>query len=372
MKIAMVAGPYVSVPPQKYGGTERVIYYLIKGLLERGHEITLLAPGDSNVPCKLIPTTPIHLAFGKDTQSQKETLKLVKKANTKTKKILTNILPEIDIIHSHEYDLKEFQNFPNLTTLHGMFVLSKMRYFERRRGLFYVSISENQQEPFPDLQYVGVAYNGLDPSEFPFVEKPDDYLCFIGRLDGEKNPHIAIELAIRLGMKIKFGGKIDFQGKDYFEEKVKPYLDHPLVEFLGELGMKEKIKLISNAKCNLHPTNFREPFGLTVLESAYCGTPTLAIARGSMPELIEDGRTGMLVEDFDEGYHAIEKCFAMDRNYISQRARLLFNYQTMAKQYEIAYEKVLETFEMHKEYAMKSLEKMQSTRQMLQGVWKEK
>ena len=134
-------------------------------------------------------------------------------------------------------------------------------------------------------------------------------------------------------MPIKLGGKVDFQGERYFEEQVSPYLDHPLVEFLGELSLDDKTDLLGNARCNLHPTGFREPFGLTVLEAAFCGTPTLAIARGSMPELIEVGRTGMLVEDFVEGYHQIEQCFEMDRSYIAHRSRLLFNYKTMTKQY---------------------------------------
>lgn len=368
----MIAEPYVSVPPKKYGGTERVIYFLIKGLLERGHEVILFAPGDSKVPCKLVPIVPKALNFGQTTDEKIEVQKQVKKAAKHTQKLIRNYLPEVDIIHSHGFDIKNFQDFPNLTTLHGIFALEKMAYFEKRRGLFYVSISENQQEPFPDLQYVGVCYNGLDPQEFPFNSNPEDYLCFIGRIDNEKNPHIAIELAIKLNMKIKLAGKVDFQGKSYYKEKIKPLLDHPLVEFLGEVGMEEKIKLYSNAKVNLHPTNFREPFGLTVLEAAYCGTPTLAIRRGSMPELIEEDRTGVLVEDFDEGYHAIAKCFEMDRNYISQRARLLFNYKTMAKQYEIAYSRVLETFEEHREHALKTLERMQTSRQLLKGAWQEK
>jgi glycosyltransferase involved in cell wall biosynthesis len=144
-------------------------------------------------------------------------------------------------------------------------------------------------------------------------------------------------------------GKIDLAGNDYFKEEVEPYLDHPLIEFVGEVGMPEKAVLLSNAMCNLHPTGFREPFGLSILEAAYCGTPTIAISRGSMSELIEQNRTGMLVEDFDEGYHQIEKCFQMDRNYIAQRARLLFNYNTMAKQYLLAYEKTIQVFnEEHK------------------------
>lgn len=288
-----------------------------------------------------------------------------------TKLILRKLAEEVDIIHSHGFDLKDFQDYPNLTTLHGPFVFSKLRYFEQRRGLFYVTVSENQQEGFPDLQYAGVCYNGLDPAEFPFVKHPEDYLCFIGRFDHEKQPHLAIELALRLGMKIKLAGKLDYLGRLYFEEKVKPYLKNPLVEYWGEIAMKEKIKLISNARVNLHPTGFREPFGLTVLEAAYCGTPTLAIAHGSMPELIEEGRTGLLVEDFVEGYHHIDELFNMDRHYISERARNLFNYKIMARQYELAYEKVIEIFEERRNLSKKTLSEMQRMRDVLRGVWKE-
>lgn len=371
MKIVMVAQPYIPVPPVKYGGTERVIHYLIKGLQERGHEITLLASGDSKVDCKLIPICDEHLFFGKDLAENKIIEKKATAIRARMKKILHKIKDDVDIIHSHGYDLADFQDFPNLTTLHGAFVFSELKYFEKRRGLFFASISENQQEGFPDLQYVGVCYNGLDPAEFPFVAKPQDYLCFVGRFDHDKQPHLAIELALRLGMKIKVAGKIDFRGKEYFEEVITPYLDNPLVEYMGELAMPEKIDLISNAQANLHPTGFREPFGLTVLEAAYCGTPTLAISQGSMPELIEEGRTGLLVEDFVEGYHHIDQLLSMDRQYISERSRNLFNYKIMAKQYELAYQKVIEIFEERKNLSQKTLGEMQKMRDILKGVWRE-
>ncbi|OVE78944.1 hypothetical protein BVY00_01600 [bacterium G20] len=209
----------------------------------------------------------------------------------------------------------------------------------------YVSISKNQQAAFPSLNYIGVVYNGLDPKGFPVVTTPDDYLCFIGRFDLDKSPHLAIQLAINLGIKIKLAGKIDLDGAKYFKEQIQPFLDHPLVEFLGEVGFSQKAKLLSNAKCNLHPLlGRREPFGLTVIEAAYCGTPTLAINRGSMPEIIREGKTGMLVEDFVEGYSEIEQCFKMDRAYIARRTRRHFNYQKMAEDYVKAYKKVLHDF----------------------------
>ena len=154
---------------------------------------------------------------------------------------------------------------------------------------------------------------------------------------------MAIQLAINIGMQIKLAGKVDFAGSSYFSEEVKPLLRHPLVEYLGELDQKQTIKLLSHAKVNLHPVGFREPFGLSVLEAAYCGTPTLAIARGSMPELIKVGYTGMLVEDFVEGFHYIEECMKMNREYIAKRARRKFNYQNMAKEYLKVYNKIIKS-----------------------------
>lgn len=341
MKIAIVSEPYVPVPPIKYGGTELVIFNLIKGLKEEGHEPILIGPGDSKVDCEVIPTVEKSVFFPRNPKDVPEFKKQISDIHKNTEKIISRVAPMVDVIHSHEFDLKNFSNFPNLTTLHGPINFDNLQYFQDRMNLNYMSISRNQQEALPELNFIGVAYNGESPDDFPIVKNPKDYVCFLGRFDREKNPHMAINLAINFGIKIKIAGKIDFLGDAYFEEEIKPLLKNPLVEYLGELEFKEKVELLSNAKCNIHPTGFREPFGLTVLEAAYSGTPTLAIARGSMPELIQPGKTGMLVEDFIEGYHHLEDCFNLDREYIAKRSRKKFNYQNMTKSYLIAYRKVL-------------------------------
>lgn len=341
MKVAIVAAPYYPIPPKQYGGVELVIYYLIEGLKEAGHEPILLAPGDSKIDCELVPIVDKGIGFPKLKKDLRQHNLLVKKAERTTKRKLREILPDVDIIHSHGFDMSDFKDFPHLITMHNKVEFEDLSYLMKRKNLNYVSISKNQQAVCPDLNYIDVVYNGENPDEFPIVTKPDDYVCFLGRFDRDKSPHLAIQLALNLGIKIKLAGKIDHEGEGYFENEVKKYFDHPLVEYLGELGFDSKIDLISNAKCNLHPTNFREPFGLTVLEAAYCGTPTLAVARGSMPELIEPGRTGLLVEDFIEGRHHIQECFSMDREYIASRARQLFNYKNMTQQYIGAYEKVV-------------------------------
>lgn len=345
MKIAIVADPFVAVPPRKYGGTEQVIYNSIVGLKELGHEVILLAPGNSDVPCELIPTTPRELGFAATKSDTGRHALRVQKVIKNTEDLLTRLVKsqKIDIIHSHsqidsKLDLRKFTNTPTVITLHNPILFHQLDYYQNRADMNFITISKNQQEAFPGLNYVGFAYNGENPGEFPIVDEPDDYLCFLGRFDRQKNPHMAIMLAISLGIPIKVAGKIDHSSDGYFEDEVEPYLSHPLVEYLGELNFEDKVQLLSRAKCNIHPTGFREPFGLTVIEAAYCGTPTLAINRGAMSELIEPGRTGVLVEDLIEGYYKIAECFAMDRKYIAKRSRTLFNYRNMAEQYIEAYQ----------------------------------
>jgi len=342
MKIAIVGAPFYPVPPKRYGGTERVIYYLIKGLQELGHEPILLGSGDSTVNCEVISIVDKSMNFplGDDKVLKKFRVKAAA-VEAKTNKLLKKIAPHVDVIHSHGFDLKDFGEYPNITTMHTCMTFEDMGYYKNRSTMNFVAISKNQKKAMPYVPDIDVVYNGEDPEKFKFVAKPDEYLCFFGRFDRDKNPHLAIQLAINLGMKVKVAGKLDFEGSEYFEKEVKPYFKHPLVEYLGEIGFKQKVELLSNAKCNLHPIAFREPFGLTVIEAAYCGTPTLAIKRGSMSELIEHGRTGLVVEDFFEGRNRIEECFKLDRKYVSKRACSKFNYINMAKGYLKAYKKAI-------------------------------
>lgn len=369
MKIALIAAPYVAVPPEKYGGTERIVYHLIEGLKAAGHEPVLIGPGDSKVNCKIIPTVEKAIGFPKTKKELKGFRKIEKAAFEKTYSVIGETAKYVDVLHSNGLDLRtydsllpkvkgigsqksnsvdfngvdllKFAKYPNVTTMHNRILLQYIPYLLRRKRLNFVCISQNQKLTFDGMNTLGVVYNGLDPSEFPIVKKPKKYICFVGRFDYDKSPHLAIELAISLGIKIKLAGKVDVDGDGYFDEFIKPHLDNKLVEYLGELDFDEKVTVMSNAICNLHPTNFREPFGLTVLEAAYCGTPTLAISRGSMPELIEHGKTGMLVEDFVEGYESLQKCFTMDREYIAKRSRDLFNYRKMTSGYIKLYEKAI-------------------------------
>jgi glycosyltransferase involved in cell wall biosynthesis len=349
MRVAITAtAPNAVFPSAKSASITRIMETLIRGLQEAGHEPLLLAPASSKIDCELIPICekPIHLL-------EDENFRLTRQGQERILDALRRILHRIDIIHAHGLDLPNFFHssgllsaidFPNVTTCHSSIDLTNIDYFERCTNNI-ISVSHNQQEACPSLRFIRNVYHGLDPNPFPFVAAPEDYLCFLGRLDEAKQPHLAIQLAIKLGMKLKIAGPIMlYFEKDYLEKKCFPYFNHPLIEYLGELGMDEKIEMLSRAKCNLHPTGFREPFGLTIIEAAYCGTPTLAIRRGSLPELIEDKHTGILVEDFAEGYHKIYRCFDLERRYISQRARALFDYRVMTQEYLLAYEDVINLF----------------------------
>lgn len=341
MRVAIVAGPYTPIPPIQYGGIEQVIHYLIKGLLSEGHEPILLGPANSVVDCELIPTIDRPVGFPKTKPQVALANRRIGVYKRRTFNALEKLLPNIDIIHSHGFDLTGFEDFPNVTTVHNAVTFDDIDYFKQRLGLHYIAISKNQKLAFPNMSWVGYVYDGEDPSEFVPAKRQQNYVCFLGRLDQDKNPHMAIELAIKLGIKIKVAGKVDHHGRRYFNSIIKPYLKHPLVEYLGELDFSQKIKLLKYAKCNLHPTGFREPFGLTIIEAAFVGTPTLAITKGSIPELIEDGKTGILVEDFIEAYSQLNKCLEMDRDYIARRAKKLFSNSRMAKNYLKIYKQTI-------------------------------
>lgn len=344
MRVAVIGEPIVSVPPNHYGGTEQVMYYLIKGLKELGHEPILLGTGDSTVDCELIPITPTAISFAPKKKDLAAHNRRIEQIHHNTKRLLYKLLPRIDIIHSHYFDLKSFRFFPSLTTMHNKVEPEQYSYFKARQSLYYAAISKSQQAAAPYINFAGVVYNGEDPNAFPYVAEPSNYVCFLGRFDRDKNPHLAIQLAIKAGIKIKLGGKIDYLGEEYFENEVAKYFDHPLVEYLGELDFEQKVELLSHAKANLHPIGFAEPFGLTVLEAAYTGTPTLAISKGAMPEVIEDGASGILVSSFENAEMDLQRCFRLDRHYVAARARATFNYHEMTKDYLRAYQYVLHDF----------------------------
>lgn len=349
MRIAIPTGSGAVFPAPACHSIARVTEFLVRGLKELGHEPCILAPATSRIDCEVIPICDSPVLLEEDPE-----FRIARDVQHAMLRKLQTMLPGLDIVHAHGIEIasKLFTtgmlqeiDFPNVTTCHTCIELVDLDYFLNLRNPL-VSVSDNQRRACPTLNFVATVHNGLDPSDFPVTTAPGDYLCFLGRLVPGKQPHVAMELAIRLGIELRIAGPPDYVfARDYFESQCKPYFRHPLIKYLGELGFSDKVSLLANARCNLHPTGCREAFGLTIVEAGYCGTPTLAIRRGSLPELIEDGRTGVLVEDFAEGYHRIHECFQLDRGHISASTRSRFNYRRMALAYERVYHEVITGFE---------------------------
>ena len=337
MRIAIATGLGMYLPAQKSQSIARIVETLIEGFQSQGHKVLVFAPADCVTSGQLIPICERHVPLTADldlTQNRQAFRTMIAK--------LSEMRDEIDIVHAqtidipgvfHSSDLLSTLSIPNVTTFQSAIHISNLDFFRSLNNRM-VSVSYNQRKACPELNYVSNIYNALYPAPFPMVRKPDNYLCFLGRMNQVKQPHQAIQLAIQLGIPLRLAGPVDpYFDQSYFEHYCRPYFSHPLIEYLGELDFDEKIKLIAHARCNLHPTGFRDPCPLSPIESAYCGTPTLAIRRGALSEIVQEGKTGALVEDFAEGYYEMERCLTLDREYIAQWSRKKFNYKAMINKY---------------------------------------
>jgi len=344
MKIAQIAPFEETVPPKKYGGTERIVYHITEELVKKGHQVVLFATGDSKTSAKLLPIFPQALRITKIGQNIKarEAYKLIGLA-----KIIEILLKEnFDIIHNHIgwrfLPFIKILKTKIVTTLHGPLDIGYQRFiYQKFPNCYYVSISKNQREPLPKLNFIGNVYNGINIKTFPFKEKSKDYLAFLGRMSSEKGPLEAIKIAKKLKMKLIMAAKIDVVDKEYFSKKIKPLIDNKTIKFIGEIGHKEKVKLLQNAKALLAPINWREPFGLFFVESMACGTPVVAFKRGSVPEIIKDKKTGFIVKNIDEATKAVKKIHQIKRMDCRKWVEKNFTTKKMANDYEKLYHKLL-------------------------------
>lgn len=359
MKIVQIAPFEESVPPKKYGGVELVIYNIVQELVRKGHQVYLIASGDSQTKAKLLPVFPKTLRTYTEAQDMKtrDSLKFI--GVGKVLEYLKNI--DADIIHNHlGWRLLPFSQIikmPIITTLHGPLHIDyqKLVYGKFKKNK-YISISKNQKESFPSLNYIGTVYNGIDLKKFQFSVKAKDYLAFLGRMSPEKGPVEAIKSAKRSGFKLKMAAKIDVVDKDFFKIKVSPLINHKQIDFLGEVNHKRKAELLKNAKALLCPIQWREPFGLFFIEAMACGTPVIAFNRGSVPEIIKDGETGFIVAPFNkkakpniEGFvKAIKKIYQMpETEYKKMRYNCRkhveknFSLEKMTSEYEKIYYRIL-------------------------------
>jgi glycosyltransferase involved in cell wall biosynthesis len=331
MKIAQVSPLYESVPAVGYGGTERVVSWLTEELVRLGHDVTLFASGDSCTTAKLIPgsATSLRTMPGcKDYLAHH--IAMLEKVRQHRR--------EFDIIHFHT----DYLHFPlcrewrvsHVTTLHGRLDLSDLLPLYREFvDLPLVSISNRQREPLPHVNWVGNVYHGLPPALLRFHSAPGKYLAFIGRISPEKRPDRAIAIATGAGMKLKIAAKVDSADRAYFDDTIKPLLAHPNVEFLGEIGDQQKADFLGNAVACLAPIDWPEPFGLNMIEAMACGTPTIAFRHGSVPEVIEHGVSGLIVDSVEEAIKAVEQVRTMSRAACRNAFEERFTSRRMAQDY---------------------------------------
>ena len=339
MRIAQVAPLYESVPPRLYGGTERVVSWLTEKLVALGHEVTLFASGDSVTQAQLVPCSPKALRL------DPECIDPVAHHILMLEKVMGQA-EEFDLIHFHvdylHFPLSRRAQLPCVTTLHGRLDLPDLPpLYKEFNEMPVISISNAQRKPLPWANWLGTVHHGLPPCSLRFNSVGGEYLAFLGRISPEKRLDRAIEIAIRLGMKLKVAAKIDRADQSYFERMIKPLLNNPLIEFVGEVGSSEKGEFLGNATALLFPINWPEPFGLVMIESLACGTPVIAYPHGSVPEIILDGSCGFLVNSIDQAVEAVTRINEIDRADCRRHFERNFTDERMACKYLELYEQVL-------------------------------
>jgi glycosyltransferase involved in cell wall biosynthesis len=341
MRIAQIAPLYESVPPRCYGGTERVVSYLTEELVRQGHEVTLFASGDSVTTARLV--TRCRRSLRLDTQCIDQLAHHILMLEL----VLQNS-GRFDLIHWHvdylHFPLSRRQSTPHVTTLHGRLDLPDLvPLYQEFKEVPVISISHAQRQPLPWINWQGTVYHGLPEDLYRFRETPGTYLAFLGRISPEKRVDRAIEIAKGIGMEIKIAAKIDAIDRAYFEHTVAPLLEDPLVDYVGEIGDSEKDEFLGNAYALLFPIDWPEPFGLVVIEAMACGTPVIAWNRGSVPEVIDHGVTGYIVDSEEEALAAVGNIERIDRRTVRAVFERRFAARTMARSYQDLYARLLQS-----------------------------
>lgn len=332
MKIAQVPPLYEAVPPRFYGGTERVVAHLTDALVDLGHEVTLFASSDAKTKAELVAVR--DQAIRLDPAPLKSDLAAHMSMLAEVKRQAHRF----DVIHFHT-DMVQFPMFEEmaaktLTTLHGRLDLKDLPGVYRRWTQYpLISISDDQRRPLPFANWAGTVLHGMAAEVYDFSAKPDGYLAFLGRISPEKGPDRAIAIAKRLGKKLKIAAKIDAADRAYFHAEIEHLLDDPLIEFVGEIGDHQKSEFLGKADALLFPIAWPEPFGLVMIEAMACGTPVIAYDCGSVPEVIENGRTGFIVTDEDGAVEAVRRVGEIDRFGVRQRFEERFSAIAMANRY---------------------------------------
>lgn len=339
MKIAQVAPLYESVPPKLYGGTERVVSYLTEELVRQGHDVTLFASGDSTTSAHLVPLCERSLRLDPAVVDPLTYHILM------LEKVFQRV-DEFDIVHFHidylHFPLSRAYREPNVTTLHGRLDLPELGpMYDEFGDMPIVSISDSQRAPLPHARWVETVYHGLPLNLYDFHPKPGGYLAFVGRISPEKRVDRAVAIARRVGMPLRVAAKVDRVDQDYFEEKIEPLFDDPLVEFVGEINEAQKNDFLGNAHALIFPIGWQEPFGLVMIEAMACGTPVVAYRNGSTPEVVDEGVTGYLASSIEEAARAVERAGDLSRERVRRHFERRFSAARMARDYVHIYRRIL-------------------------------
>jgi len=340
MRIALVSPLYESVPPAAYGGTERVIGALANELSARGHEVTLFAAGGSDTAADLVAASDAPLRM---TMTRAELEQIAPHLHMQMLADVYRDAPDrFDIVHAHTdiwtLPFASSSDVPTVVTMHGRLDLADLvplhRYFSDQP---LVSISDSQRLPMADANWLATVHHGLPRDLYRANPSVGDYFVFIGRISPEKRVDRAIEIALACDTPLRIAAKVDPADQAYFEREIRALLDHPLVEFVGEIGEHQKGDFIGRARAMLFPVDWPEPFGLVMIEALACGTPIVAYGCGSVPEVLEDGVTGYIVQSQQEAIDAARHIARIDRQICRERFERHFTADRMASRYAGVY-----------------------------------
>ncbi len=340
MRIAQVAPLYESVPPKLYGGTERVVWNLTEALVQQGHDVVLFASGDSSTSATLMPYGERALRLDTTNPSPLASHMLM----------LEDVFrraDDFDVIHFHvdylHFPVSDRMRVPDITTLHGRLDLPELgplyRHFSQRP---LISISASQRRPLPRANWRATIHHGLDTELFHLEAGPGKYLAFLGRISPEKRVDRAIEIAKKAELPLRIAAKVDRVDAEYFHGVIEPLLNHPLIEYIGEIGEAEKQEFLGNARALLFPIDWPEPFGLAMIEAMACGTPVIAFRCGAVPEVVDEGLTGFVVSSIEQGIEAVRKIDRLNRGVCRDVFERRFSAVRMAEDYLAQYASLAE------------------------------
>ncbi len=333
MRLAVLGPVAWRTPPRAYGPWETVVSLLVEGLVARGVDVTLFATLDSETSAELdgVCTHP----YGEDPSRDGRIWEALHTAHCLGRS------GDFDLLHNHldwlPLAMSRFSSCPMVTTIHGFGDSRILPAYERARSAF-VSISDADRSPH--LRYVATVHHGIDERQWPFAAAGGDHLVSFGRIHPDKATADAIEIARLCGMRLVIGGPV--QDVPYYQDVVAPHIDGNQVIYLGNVGGADRARVLGGAAALLHPLGFEEPFGLSVVESMMCGTPVVAYRRGALPETVDDGLTGLLVDDVHSAVAAVPQVLRMDRGIVADTARRRFSADRMVEEYLAVYERLIE------------------------------